>query len=96
MTCRPHLKPAGKYPSEGHAGRRVRRAEILGVAQRSACEATLSKHPTILNATRPLGGESLLQYAVRKKDATRVEMLLTADCQFGLIADPKVSSFSRA
>lgn len=50
-------------------------------------ETILRQHPTMVNAQSPLSGESLLQYAVRKKTSATVDQLLGADCRVGLLAD---------
>lgn len=50
-------------------------------------ETILRQHPTVVNAQSPLSGESLLQYAVRKKTSAIVDQLLGANCRVGLLAD---------
>lgn len=50
-------------------------------------DALLRHHPSIVNAQSPLTGESLLQYAVRKKSFATVDQLLSAACHVGLLND---------
>ncbi|KAJ8607183.1 hypothetical protein CTAYLR_007342 [Chrysophaeum taylorii] len=54
---------------------------------RKSLETILREHPTVVNAQSPLSGESLLQYAVRKKTSATVDALLGADCRVGFPSD---------
>jgi WD40 repeat protein len=55
----------------------------------NALTRLIEQHPTVLHLTNPMGGESLLQHTVRKRPASKVEMLLKTGCRFGLIEDAR-------
>ncbi|KAK7236808.1 calcium ion transmembrane transporter [Aureococcus anophagefferens] len=52
-----------------------------------ALRAALRLHRTLVNQVNPVSGESILQYAVRKKSRRAVDQLLHADCPIGLLGD---------
>ena len=52
-----------------------------------ALSAALRLHRTLVNQVNPVSGESILQYAVRKKSRRAVDQLLHADCPIGLLGD---------
>ena len=48
-----------------------------------ALNAALRLKPTLVNMVHPISGESILQYAVRKKSRSCVDQLLRARCAIG-------------